>query len=468
MSWRPTWQGDGGGRELLGLALPFILSNSFWTLQITIDRVLLSQFSSDAVAASMPAVLLFWTPFALLQNTANYATTFVAQYVGAGRKQRVGSAVWQSLYFSLAAGLGFIGLVPFVGPLVALGGHTPAVQEMEATFLRCLCFSALPTLIVSSVGSFFSGRGDSWTVLAINACGLAVNALLDYLWIFGRGGFPAWGIAGAGWATVIGASASACFALALFFRTRYREEYGTLSGWRFESDLFRRLMRFGIPNGLMWMLDALAFTVFIMIVGRIGEIELAATNVTFTINMVAVLPMLGIGQAVEVLVGQRLGQDRPELAERSTWSGFTLAWCYMASIAFLYALIPGAFLYFFESTDDKWPLVAVLVPSLLRYVALYSLFDGMNLIFSFALRGAGDTRFVTLVSLVLAWPLMVLPTALACYYEWGLYWAWAFASFYIIALGVTFLLRFRAGLWKLMRVIEAPAAPEPVLEECSV
>jgi MATE family multidrug resistance protein len=78
----------------LRLALPLILSNSFWTLQVVIDRALLSHFSSNAMAAAMPAAMLYWTPFLLVQNIANYATTFVAQYTGAGRPERVGPAVW--------------------------------------------------------------------------------------------------------------------------------------------------------------------------------------------------------------------------------------------------------------------------------------------------------------------------------------------------------------------------------------
>ena len=95
-------------------------------------------------------------------------------------------------------------LLPLAGPLVGLAGHTPEVQALEVAFFRCLCFAALPTLVVSAASSFFAGRGDSWTVLFINACGLVVNAVLDYAWIFGRWGFPAWGITGAGWATVAG------------------------------------------------------------------------------------------------------------------------------------------------------------------------------------------------------------------------------------------------------------------------
>lgn len=464
------WGGPCGWREVWQLALPLILANSFWTLQITVDRVLLSWHSSDAVAAAMAGVMLFWTPLTLLQSTAAYATTFVAQYLGAGRTGRVGPSVWQALYFSVASGLGFLALVPAAPAVVALGGHSPALQQLEADYFRCLCFSALPTLVTAAAGSFFTGRGDSWTVLLINAVGLVVNALLDYLLIFGQWGFPALGIAGAGWATVIGTAASAALAVALMLRPCYRQEFATLSGWRLDVELLGRLLRYGLPSGAQWALDALAFTVFVFVVGLMGEAELAATSITFTLNLIAVLPAVGLGQAVSVLVGQRLGEDRPALAERATWSGFQMAWLYMSLVALAYAFAPGWFVWVFRNDDDpaKWRTVAALVPVLLKFVAVYSLFDSMNLVFSFALKGAGDTRFVTVVALALSWPLMVVPATAAWYYGWGIALAWTFASAYIIALALVFLYRFRAGLWKSMRVIEAvsPAADDgPSVDE---
>jgi MATE family multidrug resistance protein len=455
---------QGGSRELLHLAIPFILSSSFMTLQITIDRALLSRSSSAAVAAAFPAALIYWTLFSVVQNIAGYATTFVAQYTGAGRPQRVGAVVWQALYFAVGAGVAFLALLPFVRSLLSLGGHEADIQDLEAQYLHCLCFAALPALIVAGANSFFAGRGASWTVLLIDATGLTVNAVLAYVWIFGRWGFPEMGIAGAGWATVAGSTTSALLALGLLFRPRHWAVYGLLTGWRFEADLFRRLLRFGLPVGLQWGLECLAFTVFLFLVGKLGKVNLAATNIAFTINMVAVLPMFGMGQAVAVLVGQRLGQDRPAVAERSTWTAFRLAWLFMGGVALLYVLVPQAFLLIFRSTDAEWPEVAKLVPVLLYFVAIYSLFDSMTLVFSFALRGAGDTRFVTAVSLALAWPIMVLPTWVALSRRWGLLWPWGFASAYVIAMGITFLLRFRAGKWKSMRVIEAAPAvlPQPV------
>jgi MATE family multidrug resistance protein len=452
----------GGLGELLRLAWPLILSNSLWTLQIVIDRIFLSQSSPEEVGAGMMTAVLFWLPIALLQGTASYATTFVAQYTGAGRHRRVGPAVWQALYFSAAAGLGMMLLVPLAGPFFSLSNHTPELRALEAVYFRCLCFSALPMLVSSSVCSFFSGRGDSRTVLFINASGLGVNALWAYVLIFGRWGFPAMGIAGAGWATVLGTSTSAVLALTLMLLPRHEGRYATASGWRFEPELFGRLMRFGLPNGLFAALDTLGFAFFIYLIGGLGEVELAATSITFTLNMFAVLPMLGVGQAVEVLVGQRLGEDRPDLAERSTWVGFGAAWVFTLAVALAYAFLPDLLVLPFRSAGhpEEWERVRALVPPLLRFVAVYCLFDCVNLVFSFALRGAGDTRFVTRAALALSLGVLTVPTWLVLSWGGGIYGAWACASAYIILLAVTFLVRFRHGAWKSMRVIEAvPRAP---------
>lgn len=459
---RDRWHGPGGGSELLALAWPLIVTNGLWTAQITLDRVLLGQNASADLAASLPAVMLFWTLISLFQYTANYATTFVAQYLGAGRPHRVGPAIGQSLWFSLIGGLFFLALAPFAEPLMALGGHAEELQAREAVFLYCLCFAALPTLLTASTNSFFTGRGDSRTVLLISATGLAVNGLLDYLWIFGHWGFPAWGIAGAGWATVCGSWASALLSMALMLRRKHRDEYGTTGCWRFEAELFRRLLYFGLPNGLMAALDALAFTAFFFVVGKFGENELAASNMTLTLNIVAILPTLGIGQSVEVLVGRRLGEDRPDLAERTVWTGFMLAWSLMSLFAVAYIAVPDLLLLPFHNQADARATAAIDVARvLLRFVAMYTLFDSANLIFSFALRGAGDTRFVTMVAFGPAWIIMVLPAYAAWRYEWGLYWAWTFASGYIAILALIFLARFLHGKWKTMRVIEQGPAEMP-------
>jgi MATE family multidrug resistance protein len=460
MPMAPLWDecrpDRGTARQLLRVAWPLVLSNSFWMLQISLDRIFLSRHGSSDVGAAMASVMLLWVPLGLLQYTAGYATTFVAQYTGAGRPYRVGAAVWQALYFSLLAGLAFLLLVPVADDLVALGGHEPAVRQREAAYFRTLCFSALPILVSAAATSFFTGRGQSTTVLAINAAGLAVNAVLAYCWIFGAAGFPEWGIVGAGWATVAGSSTSALLALALLWQPAYRKEFATASAWPFDAELFRRLLRFGVPNGVAASLEALAFTLVIWLIGRIGSTELAATSIAFTLNLIVYFPAMGLAQAVSVLVGQRLGEDRPDRAARATWTGLWLALGFTLAVGGVYLVAPDTLAGLFRSQEaGEWARIGVLVPVLLRFVVVYCLFDAMNLVFSFALRGAGDTWYVTAVALELSWQVLVLPAWAAWYFGWGLYAAWCFVSLYTMTLALAFLLRFRQGRWRTMRVIES-------------
>jgi MATE family multidrug resistance protein len=453
----PTEPAPGGSRELLLLALPLVVSQSFMTVQVFLDTILLAWHDPREMAASFPAVMWYWLPFGLLQVTAGYVSTFVAQYTGAGRPERVGPAVWQGIYFAVAAGVLFLLLIPAAPFLIAVGGHTAELQGLETIYLRCLCCAALPMLVMSAINGFFSGRGQTWTVLGIEAAGTAVNVALALVLIFGRAGFPELGIAGAGWATVAGSWVSAITAIVLFLRPKHQREYRTLRGWRLEPELFGRLMKYGGPAGAQVFLDVLVFHVFVQLVGRLGEAATGATTLTVRLNMVAFLPMLGLGQAVSILVGQRLGADRPDLAERSAYTGLRWVFGYMCLVAAVYLLFPKLLVSLFESDRDpeSFAAVAAIVPSLLACVAAYSLADAVNVTFSFALRGAGDTRFVSLLTFALAWPIMVVPTYLVVRSGGSVYWAWAFATAYIMAMAFCFTLRFRSGKWKTMRVIEA-------------
>lgn len=452
----PNLPRPGGSRELLSLAVPLIVSQSFMTVQIFVDTVLLSWHDPLEMAASFPAVMWYWLPFGLLQVTAGYTSTFIAQYTGAGRPHRVGPAVWQGIYFALVAGLLFFLMAPAAPFLISLGGHPSDLQPLEATYLQCLAFAAMPMLLMAAINGFFSGRGQTWTVLGIEAFGTAVNVLLALVLIFGRLGFPEMGIEGAGWATVAGSWASALLALALLLRRQYREEFATASGWRPERELFRRLLRYGGPAGMQVFLDVLVFLLFVQMVGRLGTAEMGATTLTVRLNMIAFLPMMGLGQAVCILVGQRLGADRPDLAEKSAYTGLRWTFAYMCLVAAVYLALPELLVSIFESRDQaKFAELAALVPTLLVFVAMYSVVDAVNVTFAFALRGAGDTWFVSLMTFCLAWPIMVVPTFLVVYLDASVYWAWVFATAHIFAMAACFYLRFRTGKWKTMRVIEA-------------
>lgn len=458
----------GGSKELLKLAFPLIVSQSFMTVQVVVDAVLLSWHDPHEMTASFPAVMWYWLFFGVLQVTAGYTSTFVAQYTGANRPHRVGPAVWQGIHFAVVAGILFLVVAPLSTWLISLGGHSAEMQRLEAIYLKCLAFAALPMLVMAAVNGFFSGRGQTWTVLLIEGVGTAVNIALALLLIFGRWGFPEMGIEGAGWATVAGSWAAALFALALMLRKKYRSDFNTLDGWKPERDLFGRLMKFGGPAGMQVFLDVLVFHLFTQLVGRLGDAALGATTLTVRLNMIAFLPMMGLGQAICILVGQRLGENRPDLAEKSAYTGLRWSFGYMLFVALTYVTIPSLLVEPFRpdklEEQEKFNAIVALVPMLLLCVAVFSLTDAVNLSFAFALRGAGDTKYVTMLTFALAWPLMVIPTALTVWLGGNVYWCWVFATAHIIGMSVCFWFRFRGGKWKSMRVIEqAPGAADEAM-----
>lgn len=444
-------------RSILKIAWPLIIANSFWNLQLTIDRIFLGDYSTEALGAAMAVTGVFWTPMALLQQTASYVMTFVAQYYGAKRFDMIGPALWQAIYVSIGGSLLLLLMLPGTDLLFDFIGHEDSVRHLETQYFISLCWSALPTAIVAAASGFFTGIGNTKVIMGINCVGLLLNVLMNYLLIKGNFGFPALGIAGAGYATTIANIAAAIFALYLVFRNQKADVYGLWTGWRYDSDLMKRFLKFGIPSGMQWALEGLAFTVFLIFVGRManGSAALASSSIVVTVMNLAVLPALGVAQAVSVLVGQHLGNRNPGAAEVDTWSGLQVAFMYIASVGLTLILFPNFYLSWFHNSSDPelWRQVSTIVPYLLMYVAFFTLFDSMNFVFSFALKGAGDTRFVTIVALLMPWPLMVLPTWYMKDFENAVYLAWGAATVYIVSQALVFWRRFVGGKWKLMSVI---------------
>lgn len=463
---RRRWSAGGGYREFLLLAFPLILSTTSWSVQHFVNRVFLTWYSTEALAAALPAGLTSFIFLSLFFGTAQYANTFVAQYIGAQRPERVGPAVWQGVYLALLSGLCGLGLAQISAPLFELVGHAPTIRQEETTYFRVLCYGIGPFVLSTACSCFFSGRGQTWAVLWVNVAGTAVNVVLDYGLIFGNWGLPEWGIRGAAWATNISAACTALLFLGLMLRRPYREQYATLRGWKLDPGLFGRLLRFGGPNGINFMLDILSFSLFVLLVGRIGTVELAATNLAFNINSLAFMPLIGGSIAAATMVGQRLGQNQPEEAEYCIWTCFHLALFYMGGMSLAYVLLPDLFLSPFglRSQGAEFEAARSLAVWLLRIVGIYCVFDAMYMSFTAALKGAGDTRFLMWVSVVMGWVLLVIPSWVALiYFAAHLYLLWGFMCFYIISMGVVFFYRFRAGQWKRMRVIEeTPVIPAEV------
>lgn len=456
------WNGEGGYGELLRIAFPLILGTSAWSVQHFVDRMFLAWYSPEAIAASVPAGILNFTLISLFVGTVGYVGVFVAQYYGAGRLTRIGPVLWQSLYASIFGGIFILGMIPFSLWFFKMVGHDPLVQANEVIYFKILCLGGFPTIASAAFSGFFTGLGRAWPVMWVNSSSTIVNLSLDYALIFGNWGFPEMGIKGAAIASVFAAFFALISFIVLVFTKKNKKTFN-LSAGRFwigfgiEKELFFRLIRYGFPSGIQFFLDMAGFTCFILFVGRLGMTSLAATNIAFNINTLAFLPMIGTGMAVSVLVGQYLGKDEYENAKTSVNSGFHLTFLYMATIAAAYVLVPDIFVAPFaaQSDPENFSEIRRTTVILLRFVAVYSLFDTMNIIYASAIKGAGDTRFVMLMILVVSLFVLVIPTYIAIeILDFGLMASWGIASVYVIFLGLIFLFRFLQGKWQKMRVIE--------------
>ena len=453
------WRQPQGYRHVLSISLPLVASMGTITLMQFTDRVFLANYSVDAITAALPAGILSFTLISFFMGVASYTNAFVAQYTGARKMDRVGAALWQGIYFSMAAACILACFYFLSEPMFDLIGHTAAVRELEIAYFNILISCAGLVVLSSALSCFYTGRGLTWTVMWVHLAGAALNIPLDYCLIYGVGPFPALGIVGAGIATVSASALINVIFLMLVFSRHNRRLFGTWENRRFDGDLFGRLMRYGLPSGGQFFLEIFGFAFFIQMLGRLGNLELAASNIVFSIESLAFLPVFGIHIATSTLVGQAIGRGRPEDAVRATKSSLHIAIAYMGSMVTIFVVAPGPLLALFTSGHAATAVqgqIMDLGTILLRFVALFCVFDAMNLVFSGALKGAGDTQFILWTIAALSCGVMILPIYLAVeVFHAGLYTAWVLITVYVAALGLAFYLRYRHGTWKGMRVIEA-------------
>lgn len=460
---KKNWHAPGGFREVLQIAFPLILSTGAHGLQMFTDRAFLANYEPNTMSASMQAGMIAFTVVSFFQAIIGYVNTFVAQYDGSKQYHRIGHAVFQGVLLAVLAGIVMLMLIPFSDAFFRRFGHAQAIQQHSTTYFKIICYNATPSLIAIAISSFFTGRGRTKLVMYITLFYTALNVGLDYCMIFGKFGFPEMGISGAAWATVISSIIGAVLYVYFYLSPVYRAKFSTLKGCKPDLPLLARIIRYGLPNGLHFFLTMICWSLFVYLAGRIGENEMLATTTAMNINSLSFMPMIGFAMAVSTLVGRRLGENKPHLAQRCTWSAFVMTMVYMTVIAVGFVAIPNVFMKpFMVSNPEALIAIKPMIRLLLCFVSVHAVFNTANMVFSSALKGAGDTRFVMLSSTALCYALMAIPSWLAVKYHYGIYTIWLFSTFYIFVMAVIYFLRFMQGKWKSMRVIEMPIPAPPV------
>ncbi len=457
------WRRAAGGREVLRVSAPLVVSSLSWTIMTFFDRVMLNWVSGTAMSAAFSSSAAWFALMSFPLGVCSFTNTFVAQYDGAGQSQHIGRVFWQAIWIALAFAPLVLLAIPLAPLLFALPGRGGEIYRFEVLFFQILCLGA-PALILAQSGSaFYSGRGKTWVVMLVDAAAALLNLALDYCWIFGHCGFPAWGVAGAASATSVSLWTKAIVYLLLPLQRAHREKYGTLRGLKVDVDLVRRIFLFGAPSGLQMLLDVTGFTAFILFVGRIGETQVAATSIAFSVGTLAFMPIYGLHLGLSVLVGEHLGENRDDLAARATLTTLQISWIYMLIISSLYVFAPGLFLHGFfaqgAATSSAREAIEQTAVMLLRFVAAYNLLDATQMVFVGALKGAGDTRFLLWTSMLMTGLLASFSWLCVEVWQASVFRCWNLIVLWCLTAATIYAVRFWQGKWRQMRVIESVARP---------
>ena len=442
--------------RMLTIALPMIVSQASETIMLFFNRYFVSFLGTDHIPASMSGGLTHFVFMSLFAAIVGYVNALVAQYHGAGRPQRCVQAVTQGLWLSLAFFPLLLALIPLVHRGFAWAGHDPRQVALEFSYFRILMFGSLLFLLQSVLTGYFVGLGRTRVVMVASLLGVFVNVPLNWILVFGRLGFPRLGIEGAAIGTLGGTFFILVILMAAYLRSPVYRTHRGAGAWKLRRDLAGKLLRFGAPAGAEMFVNVFAFNVFVLLMQSYGTSVATAVTITFNWDLVAFIPMLGVGAAVTALAGQRIGAGDLRGARRTASLGLRVAWCYAGLMAIVFVVgAPGlvrVFAHGFGAGDDA---VLPLAQTLLRLAALYTLADATQVVFAGALRAAGDTKWVMIISGILHWVMAVAAYLLIRVFVLPPVGVWIFFIVFVVSLSVAMYLRYRHGAWERMHLVEA-------------
>ena len=440
--------------SLLKLAGPMILSTSAITLMQIIDAIVLSRYSSEAVAAIGPSGLAVFMFQGFLFGTAGYAGTFVAHNHGSGDTSGVHSSTWLGIHTALASGVVALVIAWPLSRLFFLAGHVPQVAHDEsAYFLVCMAGSFFPVL-GGALAGWLSGIGRPVLVTLVTFASFAVNALLAWGLVLGHWGLPRLGIAGAALATVAAQAVAALLYAILFARAGGGADP---LARRFRWAEFRHFLTLAAPMGLRISGELAAWTLFLVMVGRLGTRELAASSIAFRINGIAFFPALGLGQAAGILVGHARGSGDDSEIRAIAWQSLAVCEMWMLAMAILFATASGPLVAIFAGHSPETARIVATGSLLMKFVAFYCIFDAANIIIGCVLASAGDTRWIARSFLVFSTVFITLLWLIDRFAP-GLAAEWTLATLFVFATAALWSRRFHTGAWKQIQVLNKPAA----------
>ena len=410
VSFAPPIQGHMVFRELkatLLLAVPLMAGQLGQMLIGLADTIMVGRLGPLELAASSFANIILWVPLVCGMGLMVAVSMRVSQARGAWQPEAAAAAVrhgtWLSLIVGVPTVLSLLALIPWLGHF----GQPPDVAAAAPEFFVPVALSVLPALMTMALKNFADAMEQPWPAFWIGLAGIGLNVLLNWIFIFGHLGVPAWGLAGAGWATFAARTATLLVMFAWVATTPAFQGWRPVHWWnRPHGPTLKRLLALGTPVSLGLLTEVGAFSMAGLMAGWLGTTSLAAHQIALTCASVTFMIPLGLSMATTVRIGACHGaSDHTRL--RHIAIGSLAAGVGIMSLSATGFLALGPTIASWFVTD---PAVSGLAARLLIIAGLFQLFDGLQVTASGVLRGMNDVRLPALLAGLAYW-VLALPLA---------------------------------------------------------
>jgi MATE family multidrug resistance protein len=419
-------------------------------------RLFLSKLSTTQMNAALGGGTMSFLMLTFFIGLIGYSTALIGQYYGSGQRRKCPVVVSQAAIIAVIAyPLILLVAAPLARSVFKSSGIAPEQLAPQIIYFNILVYAVIIGLMRTVFSCFFSGIGRTRVVMIASVITMLVNVGAEYVLIFGHYGFPALGIKGAAYGTIVGGICGLSVLIAAYFIRENRYEYGIRESFRFDSGVMGKLLKLGYPAGLEFFLAFAAFAAMIMLFQSQGQLVATAASVTFNWDMVAYVPLIGIEIAVTSLVGRYMGARCPDRAHNSAMSGLKIGSIYSGIMLVMFAAFPGLLVNVFRP-DTNGALFAEALPLtvfMVRFMSVYVLLEAMMVAFCGALRGAGDTFWAMCMSVSLHWLMVGIIFVMLKVMHTSAQAAWVAMILWFFGLSFVFVLRYRGGKWRSIEVV---------------
>jgi putative MATE family efflux protein len=425
------------------LAWPAILSNLLFSIIGIVSIKIVGSLGAEAVAAVTTGHRIFWAFQAVLMAVSAGTTAMVARSWGAGDYEEAAKVTSVSLWIGNIVALGLmIPCILFAYPIASVFGLDEAPTQLAAEFIRYLSVFSFAFSLNMILGAALRAAGDTKTPLWIGVITNIVNVVFVYLLVHGLYGFPALGVTGAAIANGLSFLIGGLIFLYLYYSRRMRVNPGGRGS--VTENRVRQLVHIGYPAGVEQFVFQIGFVAFLWLVAFFGTAPYAAYGVGVQILSISFVVGFGFSIAGATLVGQHLGADDSEGAVQSGWKALWLAIGSMVALSAIIAFWAEDIARFLIDDDEVVRLTVVFI----YIMALVQPLMAVEFTLGGCLRGAGDTRFPLVATMIGLCGVRVGLAAIFVLFDFTVEWIYAALIGDYLIKAALLLRRFHGGKWQ--------------------